>query len=139
MAKQVLTSPTVVFAGGTISSNVAQVTIAFEADDVEVTNFGSAGFRERIGGLKSGTFSMELHQDYAAGAIDSTFFSNLGGTVAVAVRPQNGTAAIGSANPEDRFNVLVTGYDAVDSAVGDLSTFSISYPITGSVARATAA
>ena len=138
MAKQVLTSPTVVFAGGTISANVAQVTIAFEADDVEVTNFASGGHRERIGGLKSGTFSMELHQDYALGSIDSTFFSNLGGTVAVAVRPQNGTAALGTANPEYRFNVLVTGYDAVDSAVGDLSTFSVSYPITGAVTRATA-
>jgi hypothetical protein len=139
MAKQVLTSPTVVFAGGTISANVAQVTISLEADDIEVTNFASGGSRERIGGLRSGTFSMELHQDYALGSIDSAFFSNLGGTVAVAVRPQNGTAAIGSANPEYRFNVLVTGYDAVDGAVGDLSTFSVSYPITGAVARATAA
>jgi hypothetical protein len=138
MAKQVLTSPTVVFAGGTISANVAQVTIAFEADDVEVTNFSSGGYRESIGGLKSGTFSMELHQDYALSSIDSTFFSNLGGTVAVSVKPQNGTAAPGTANPQYNFNVLVTGYDAVDSAVGDLSTFSVSYPITGSVARATA-
>ena len=138
MAKQVLTSPTVVFAGGTISANVAQVTIAFEADDVEVTNFASGGYRERIGGLKAGTFSMELHQDYALGSIDSTFFTNLGGTVAVAVKPQNGTAAPGTANPEYRFNVLVTEYSSVDSAVGDLSTFSVSYPITGAVVRGTA-
>jgi hypothetical protein len=138
MAKQVLTSPTVVFAGGTISANVAQVTMAFEADDVEVTNFASGGHRERIGGLKSGTFSMELHQDYALGSIDSTFFTNLGGTVAVAVRPQNGTAAVGSANPEYTFTVLVTEYSPIDSAVGDLNTFSVSYPITGTIARATA-
>ena len=138
MAKQVLTNPVVVFAGGTISANVAQVTIAMEADDIEVTNFGGAGWRERIGGLKSGTFSMELHQDYAMGSIDSTFFTNLGGTVAVSVRP-SGTAAVGTASPEYRFDVLVTGYDSVDSAVGDLATFSVSYPITGPVTRATAA
>ena len=137
MAKQVMTNPVVVFAGGTISANVAQVTIAMEADDIEVTNFASGGNRERIGGLKSGTFSMELHQDYALGSIDSTFFTNLGGTVAVAVRP-GGTAAVGTANPEYRFNVLVTGYDSVDSAVGDLNTFSIQYPITGAVVRGTA-
>jgi hypothetical protein len=137
MAKQVMTNPVVVFAGGTISANVAQVTIALEADDVEVTNFASGGNRERIGGLKSGTFSMELHQDYALSSIDSTFFTNLGGTVAVAVRP-GGTAAVGTANPEYRFTVLSTGYDSVDSAVGDLATFSVSYPITGAVTRATA-
>ena len=137
MAKQVITNPVVVFAGGTISSNVAQTTISFEADDVETTSFGDAGFRTRIGGLKSGTFSMELHQDYALGAMDSTFFTNLGGTVAVAVRP-GGTAAAGTANPEYRFNVLVTEYSPIDSAVGDLATFSVSYPITGALTRATA-
>ena len=138
MAKQVMTSPVVVFAGGTISGNVAQATIALESDDIEVTNFGGSGFRERIGGLRSGTFSMELHQDYALGSIDSTFFTNLGGTVAVAIRP-GGTAAVGTANPEYRFNVLVTEYSPMDSAVGDLATFSVSYPITGAVTRATAA
>lgn len=138
MAKQVMTSPVVVFAGGTISGNVAQATIALEADDIEVTNFGGAGWRERISGLKGGTFSMELHQDFALGSMDSTFFSNLGGTVAVSVRP-GGTAAVGSANPEYRFNVLVTEYSPMDSAVGDLATFSVSYPISGAVTRATAA
>jgi hypothetical protein len=129
----------VVFAGGTISANVAQATIALEADDIEVTSFGSAGgFRERIGGLKSGTFSMELHQDFALGSIDSTFFTNLGGTVAVAVRP-GGTAAAGSASPSYEFSCLVTSYDPIDSAVGDLATFSVSYPITGAVTRGTGA
>ena len=136
MAKQIITNPVVVFAGGTISANVAQVTIAMEADDIEVTNFGGAGWRERIGGLKSGTFSMELHQDYAMGSIDSTFFTNLGGTVAVSVRP-SGTAAVGTASPEYSFNVLVTEYSPIDSAVGDLATFSVSYPITSAVTRGT--
>jgi hypothetical protein len=139
MAKYVVQNPVVVFAGGTISANVAQATIALEADDIEVTNFAGNGFRERIGGLKTGTLSMELHQDFAIGAIDSTFFTNLGGTVAVAIRPAGGTAAVGSANPEYTFNVLVTEYAPLDSAVGDLATFSVSYPITGAVARGTGA
>jgi hypothetical protein len=139
MAKYVVQNPVVVFAGGTISANVAQATIALEADDIEVTNFAGNGFRERIGGLKTGTLSMELHQDFAIGAIDSTFFTNLGGTVAVAIRPAGGTATVGSANPEYTFNVLVTEYAPLDSAVGDLATFSVSYPITGAVARGTGA
>ena len=134
MAKYVVKDPVVVFAGGTISANVAQATIALEADDIEVTNFAGNGWRERIGGLKAGTFSMELHQDFAVGSIDSTFFNNLGGTVAVSVRP-GGTAAIGSANPGYEFTVLVTEYSPIDSAVGDLATFSVSMPITGEVTR----
>lgn len=135
MAKFVVKDPVVVFAGGTISANVAQATIALEADDIETTNFGSAGgYRERIGGLKAGTFSMELHQDFAAGSIDSVFFANLGGTAAVSIRP-GGTAAAGSANPQYDFTVLITEYSPMDSAVGDLATFSVSLPITGAVVR----
>jgi len=138
MAKYVVQNPVVVFAGGTISANVAQATISLEADDIEVTNFAGNGFRERMGGLKTGTLSMELHQDFGIGAIDSTFFTNLGGTVAVAIRP-GGTAAAGTANPEYSFTVLVTEYAPIDSAVGDLATFSVSYPISGAVTRGTGA
>ena len=138
MAKFVVKDPVVVFAGGTISANVAQATIALEADDVETTNFAGNGWRERIGGLKAGTFSMELHQDFAIAGIDSVFFTNLGGTAAVSVRP-GGTAAAGSANPQYDFTVLVTEYSPMDSAVGDLATFSVSLPITGAVTRGTGA
>jgi predicted secreted protein len=138
MAKYVVQNPVVVFAGGTISANVAQATIALEADDIEVTSFSSNGYRDRIGGLKSGTLSMELHQDFALASIDSTFFTNLGGTAAVAIRPA-GTAAAGSASPSYEFSVLVSEYSPIDSAVGDLATFSVSFPITGAVTRGTGA
>lgn len=141
MAKFVLQNPVIEFQPtggtfGTVSANVAQVTIALEADDIEVTNFAGGGWRERIGGLKSGTFSMDVHQDMAAGSIDSQFWSSLGGTAAVKVRP-GGTAAVGSANPSYEFFVMVQSISPVDGAVGDLSTQSISWPITGEVVRKT--
>jgi hypothetical protein len=137
MAKIVIQNPVVTLAGGTISANVAQVGIALEADDVETTSFGSNGFRERIGGLRSGTVSFDFHNDYAAGALDSVLFPLLGGTAAVTVRP-GGTAATGTANPEYRFTCLVTEINPIDSAVGDLASQSVSWPITGEVTRATA-
>jgi hypothetical protein len=137
MAKIVIQNPVITLAGGTVSANVAQVAIALEADDVETTNFAGGGFRERIGGLKSGTVSLDFHNDFAAGGIDSVIYPLLGGTAAVTVRP-GGTAAVGTANPEYRFSVLVTEY-SVEGAVGDLATFSVSWPITGEVTRATAA
>ena len=136
MAKFVVQNPVVEFAGGTVSSSVAQCTIALESDDVETTNFGSSGWRERIGGLKGGSVSFDFHQDLAVSSIDSTFWDNLGGTVQVKVRP-GGTAAIGSANPSYEFVALVTEYSPIDSAVGDLATFSVSLPITGAVTRNT--
>jgi hypothetical protein len=141
MAKFVLQNPVIEFQPtggtfGTVSANVAQVTIALEADDIETTNFAGGGWRERIGGLKSGTFSMDVHQDMAAGSIDSQFFTSLGGTAALRVRP-GGTASVGSANPSYEFFVLVQSINPVDGAVGDLSTQSISWPITGEVLRKT--
>jgi len=138
VAKFVVTEPVIVFAGSTVTSSCASVTINVEADDVETTAFGAAGgFRTRIGGLKSGTVDFEFHQDMAAGAIDEIVWTNLGGTAAVKVRP-GGTAAISSSNAEYQFDVLVQQASPIDSAVGDLATVSLSFPITGEVSRATA-
>jgi hypothetical protein len=137
MAKIVIQNPVVTLAGGTISANVAQVGIALESDDVETTSFGSAGgFRERIGGLKSGTVSFDFHNDYSAGALDAILFPLLGGTAAVTVRPA-GTAAAGTSSPEYSFTILCTEINPIDSAVGDLASQSVSWPITGAVTRGT--
>lgn len=137
MAKYVLKDPVIVFAGSTITSSCASVTINLTADDVETTAFGS-DWRTRIGGLKSGTVDFEMHQDFGSGGIDGLFFPNLGGTVAVSVRP-GGTAVVSATNPSYSFDVLVTEYSPVDGAVGDLSTTSVSLPITGPVSRGTGA
>lgn len=138
MAKFVVTEPVIVFAGSTVTSSCASVTINVEADDVETTSFGTNGWRTRVGGLKSGSVDFEFHQDMASGAIDELIWSNLGGTAAVKVRP-GGTAAISSSNAEYQFDVLCQQANPIDSAVGDLATISVSFPITGAVTRATAA
>jgi hypothetical protein len=137
MAKTVLLDPVIIFAGSTVTTSCASVTISVEADDIETTAFGGSGFRTRIGGLKSGTVDFEFHQDYASGSIDSLIFPLLGGTAAVSVRP-GGTAIASASNPQFNFDVLVTSYNPVDGAVGDLNTTSVSFPITGVITRATA-
>lgn len=137
MAKFVVQNPVIVLNGGTVSTAAASCTISFEADDNETTNFGSGGWRERIGGLKSGTFDVEWHNDMASGAIDDVIWGLFGGTAAVRVRP-GGTAAVGTSNPEYRFDVLVNAW-SFEGAVGDLATSSTSWPISGAVTRATAA
>jgi hypothetical protein len=138
MAKFVVQDPIVIINGGTVSANVAQATISLEADDVETTNFAGNGWRERVGGLKAGTVSLDFHQDFGAGGIDSVVYPLLGGTAAIGIVPTAGTA-ISATNPKYTFNILVTEYSPLDSAVGDLATFSVSWPITGAVTRGTAA
>jgi len=137
MAKFVVTDPVIVLNSGTVTTSAASVTISVEADDIETTAFGGSGWRTRIGGLKQGSVDIEFHQDMASGAIDSVVYALLGSTAAVKVRP-GGTATVGTSNPEYQFDVLVTNWNPIDSAVGDLATVSVSWPITGAVTRATA-
>ncbi len=136
MAKFVVIDPVIVFNGSTVSSSCASVTVNIEADDVETTAFGST-FRTRIGGLKSGTVDFEFHQDMASGAIDELIFTQLGSVVPIRVRP-GGTAAISTSNAQYEFDALVAQANPIDSAVGDLATISVSFPITGTVTRKTA-
>lgn len=137
MPKFIYQDPIVVLAGSTVTTSTAAVTLNIEADDVETTAYGNGGWRNRIAGLKQATVDFDFHSDVAAGAIDSILWTNLGSTVQCKVRP-GGTAAIGPSNPEFTFNVLVTQTTPMAGSVGDLATQSVSFPIDGAVARATA-
>jgi len=137
MPKFIVQDPVIVLAGGTVTTSVASVTINVEADDIDTTAFGGSGWRSKVSGLKQASMDVEFHQDMASGAIDSVVWPLLGSTAAVTVRP-GGSAAIGTSNPEYRFTVNVNQWNPIDSAVGDLATVSVSWPITGAVTRATA-
>jgi hypothetical protein len=119
-----------------VSSAVRQVVLDINAAEVETTNFGSSGWVEMTGGLKSGSVQIDFLDDVAASAIDSTIWGLFGGTAAITIRP-GGTAAIGTSNPEYSGTVLVN-QTTTGGAVGDLATKSVTWPTTGAVARATA-
>ena len=137
MAKFVVTDPVIVIAGGTLTTSVASVTLNVEADNVETTAFGGGGWRSSISWLKQASVDFEFHQDFAAGAIDSVIWPLLGSTASVVIRP-GGSAAVSSSNPSYSFTCNVNQWNPIDSAVGDLATTSVSWPITGAITRATA-
>jgi hypothetical protein len=136
MAKFVVIDPVIIVGGSTVTASCASATISLEADDVETSAFGSE-WRTRVGGLKGGSVDFEFHQDFGAGGVDALLYPLLGGTAAVSIKP-GGTAATSATNPEYTFDVLVAQYSPMDSAVGDLATVSVSFPVTGPVTRATA-
>jgi hypothetical protein len=120
-----------------LSTSLASVTLDITSDEVETTAFGSAGgYRTRIGGLKDASVSLDFHQDFGAGSIDSLLFPLLGSTVAVKIAPTSGTVT--ATNPQYEFSCLVTQYQPFAGAVGDLATLSVSWPVSGEVTRATA-
>ncbi len=137
MAKFIATGTKVTLNGNDLSSSCARAELVINAAEVTTTDFGSAGWTEVIGGLKSGQVSLDFHADYGTGAV-SRIFQPLVGTIGtVTVIAANGTAASQS-TPAYTATVLINSFTPVSGAVGDLSTFSVTFPTTGEVTYATA-
>jgi hypothetical protein len=132
MAKFVATGTKVTLNGTDISANIARAELVVNSAEVEVTDFGSAGYVELIGGLKSGSVSLDFHSDFGAGGVSNTFNTLLGTIGTVTIIAANGTAA-GTATPIYTAQVLVTSFTPISGAVGDLSSFSVTFPTTGPV------
>ena len=136
MAKFVVTATTVTMGGEDISTACARAELVINAAEVETTDFGSGGFTEVIGGLKSGTLSLDFHQDFGVDAVSTLFLDTVGTVVDFTLVAGNGTAA-GTDTPLYTVSALITSFTPVSGAVGDLGTFSVSFPTTGAITYAT--
>jgi hypothetical protein len=105
-----------------------------ESDDLETTAFGGT-FRERIGGLKTGSVTLQFMQDFAAAAVDATIFPLFNTLATVVIVPTSGTVT--STNPSYTAVCLVNSYSPHASSVGDIATFSVTWPTSGTVTRGT--
>ena len=136
MAKYVVTEATLSINGTDVSDAVARAEVTETAAEVDVTDFGSGGNTEVIGGLKSGSLSFDIHQDYGTGAVSDTL-KDLVGTIGTFVVTPNGTA-VSSENPSFTCEALVNTVTFVSGSVGDLATASYTFPTTGGITIATA-
>lgn len=135
MAKFVATDYNISVGGSDLSSSIAAVTLDVSAEEQETTAFSSS-WRTRIAGLKDASVSLDFHQDFGASSVDATLWPLLGGTVEIVLKPTSGS--VSATNPTYTFTALVTEYQPFASSVGDLATLSVSWPVVGEVARATA-
>lgn len=133
MAKLVLTDANITLGGTDISSDVAAVTLTSSAAEVETTAFGQ-GAVTRTGGLKDNSVTLEIHQEYSS--IEGLVYPLIGSTATIVIKP-NGTA-VGTANPSYTATVLVTEWTPVNGAVGELNTADVTWPVSGTVTKATA-
>ena len=122
-------------AGTDFSDSIAAVTLDISREQLEITAFGDSA-RRYIGGLQDSSVTLSAHQDFAAGAWDSTVWSNLGGTVAIVLKPTSG--AVSATNPSYSFNALVVQSTPFASNVGDLATMDVTWPVDGAITRGTA-
>ena len=135
MAKFAATDFDITIGGTDFSDSLAAVTLDISREQLEITAFGDSA-RRYIGGLQDSSVTLSFHQDFASGSVDSTVFSNLGGTVAIVVKPTS--AAVSSSNPSFSFNALVVQSVPFSSNVGDLATMDVTFPVDGAITRGTA-
>lgn len=136
MAKFVATDYAITINGSDFSSSLAAATLEITAEEQETTAFGS-GYRTRIGGLKDASLSLDFHQDFGAASVDATLFPLLGTQATVTIKPTSGSVT--ATNPSYSMVALVTQYSPFASSIGDLSTLSVSWPVSGTVSRGTTA
>lgn len=131
MAQITLTDSSIWVAGYEITSAAGSLALDTQVDVPECTNFGSAGWREFLPGLKSATFGVEGYADYGSNLSDDALFSRMGlADQVVSISPQGG------AEGEVAYFARCTqGSYNVGGSIGEVAPFSMGAQADDSVLR----
>jgi hypothetical protein len=135
MAKMALLASYVAINGVDLSDHTSKIELTTEVEEKDVTTFASLGWKEVLGGLKSGSLALTLKQDIAASSIDSQVWALFGTVTTFEVRLTN--SAVGTSNPKYTGSVLVRQWTPISGSVGDVAEASVTWPSSGAVTRAT--
>lgn len=135
MAKMVLTSTYLALNSVDRSSWCSKVELTTEVDEKDVTTFASLGWKEVLGGLKSGSLAVTFKNDVAASQLDETMDALFGSVTTFEVRATS--SAVGTSNPKYTGSVLIKNWTPISGSPGDVNEASYTYPTSGAVTRAT--
>jgi hypothetical protein len=134
MAKIVLTNASVSIAGTDLSTSITNITLETKYDIIETTTFGNTA-KTRVAGLADNSISLDFLQDFAASSVEATIYPLLGTTQTIIVKPVSGSTT--TTNPQYTVSALISDWTPLKGAVGQLSTASVTWPISGTIAKAT--
>lgn len=117
-----------------LSNHVKNAKLTLDVDNLDTTAQQSGGWKSFIGGLKSGSLSLEFEDDLAAGSVDATLWSAFGTVVVFEVRADAGARS--ATNPGYTGSVLVTNTEA-GGKVGELAGKTLTFPTSGTILRQT--
>ena len=136
MPKMVLLAQYLSINSNVLNTYTRKAELTTEVEEKDVTTYASLGWKEVLGGIKSGELGCEFLQDVAAAALDSIMWPLLGQVVPFEVRADQ--AAVGTSNPKYTGSILISGWNPITGSVGDENTVSLNFPTSGAVVRATA-
>jgi hypothetical protein len=133
MAALVLTNAYVTINSVNLSDHIASITINTADDVIDTTAFGNTA-RTRVAGLTDNSITLEFHQDYATSNVEATIYPLVGSTTAVVVKPNGSSTS--ATNPSYSFTALVSEWQPLNGAVGELATASVTWPVSGEITKA---
>lgn len=140
MARLVLTDASVVVNGINLSEFITSVALSTSEDVVETTGMSSTGARTRVSGLADNSLALEFNQDFATSGpevtINAVGSSLVGTNATVVIKPTS--AAVGVSNPSFSFTCVISEWQPLSAAVGELATVSATWPISGAITKAVA-
>ena len=118
-----------------LSDHVNNITLNRNFDELEVTAMGDSGHKF-IKGLEASSITLDFLNDTATASVLQTLQAAWGTNVTLVLLQNKGTA-VSATNPLYTMTVLINGTTDINGATGDLSTQSVTWNVSGTVAVAT--
>ena len=120
-----------------LSTLVSSVTINRTFDELETTAMGDGGHRY-VKGLEASSITIDFFNDDASAKTLQTLNSSSVWGNNVTVTAKQTSAATSATNPLYTMTCLVNNTTPINGAVGDLSTQSVTWNVSGTIAVTTA-
>ena len=117
-----------------LSTLVSNVTINRAFDELEITALGDGGHKY-VKGLESSSISIDFYNDSASAKTLQTLQTTWGQNVTVTFKQTSD--ATSATNPLYTMTCLINNTTPVNGAVGDLSTQSVTWNVSGTIAVTT--
>jgi len=118
-----------------LSDHVTSVTLNRSFDELEVTAMGDSGHKF-VKGLEASSITIDFLNDTASANVLATLQAAWGTNVTVVLLQTKGTA-VSATNPLYTATCLINNTTDINGATGDLSTQSVTWNVSGTVAVAT--
>ena len=118
-----------------LSSLVSSVSISRSFDELEVTAMGDSGHKF-VKGLEASSITIDFYNDEATSKTLQTLNAQVGNNAVVTVKQTS--AATSASNPLYTMTCLVNNITPINGAVGDLSTQSVTWNVSGTIVVTTA-
>jgi hypothetical protein len=117
-----------------LSNHVTSVTLNRSFDELEVTAMGDSGHKF-VKGLEASSVTIDFLNDTATANVLQTLQAQWGNNATVTLKQTS--AATSATNPLYTMTCLINNTTDINGAIGDLSTQSVTWNVSGTVAITT--